>query len=341
MIEGIGKYSSGTKSYNGKAVSMQTNQLNFQSRLMDEDIDFGQSLNRKKALAFQQQDQNVGEAITQNKEAVLRMLNLMGVKRKSGINWESDGSDKLTDEQVRDLSGRYDVEDLSREEYYSLLTELVNLNVISGDDFEKQFIKQASPETAEYGYMLTAAFPNSYEAEYGDYLEKFLKDADMFEYYSRMIEEGKTSVHASNIYRMKEYYKDEKERCERLAEVLGQIRREDRDSRITKPKRSFDGLDVLGPSAPDEVKEAWKQAEEESGVNGYGMNSEGKFTQITALFAMSIEKMVNGSGQDILGNTISSATEAVRKALGRLGIPKSDEEKKEQLFYEVFLRLLG
>lgn len=165
MIEGIGKYSSGTNSYNGKAASMQTNQFNFQSRLMDE------SFNSKHVLAFQQQEKN--------------------------------------------------------------------------------------------------------------------------------------------------------------------------DSGTTKPKRSFDGLDVLGPSAPDEVKDAWKRAEKESGVNGYGMNSEGKFTQITALFAMSIEKMVNGSGQDILGNTISSAVEAVRKALERLGIPQSEEEKKEQLFYEAFLRILG
>ena len=33
-------------------------------------------------------------------------------------------------------------------------------------------------------------------------------------------------------------------------------------------RRPFDGLDILGPSAPSEVKEAWKKAEKESGEIG-------------------------------------------------------------------------
>ena len=38
------------------------------------------------------------------------------------------------------------MENLSEGEYYNLLVELVNLNVISGDDFEKQFIRDIPPE---------------------------------------------------------------------------------------------------------------------------------------------------------------------------------------------------
>lgn len=112
------------------------------------------------------------------------------------------------------------------------------------------------------------------------------------------------------------------------------------DGAAAQPGRAFNGLDVLGPSAPDNVKDAWIKAEAESGANGYGMDSEGKFTQITALFAMSVENMVNGKGQDVLGSTVDSAKAAVQKALDRLGIPQDDNEKKEKLFYEAFLRLL-
>ena len=104
--------------------------------------------------------------------------------------------------------------------------------------------------------------------------------------------------------------------------------------------RAINELNILGPSAPDKVKNAWMKAEEESGVNGYGMDSEGKFSQITALFAMSVENMANGKGQDILGCTVDSAKSTVQKALDRLGIPQNDLEKKEKFFYEAFLRLL-
>ena len=43
------------------------------------------------------------------------------------------------------------MENLSEGEYYNLLVELVNLNVISGDDFEKQFIRDIPPEVIRYG----------------------------------------------------------------------------------------------------------------------------------------------------------------------------------------------
>ena len=106
-------------------------------------------------------------------------------------------------------------------------------------------------------------------------------------------------------------------------------------------KQSFNGLEVLGPSAPDEVKEAWKKAEKESGVNGYGMNSEGKLTQLTQLFCASMVNRFNGKEADVLGNSVYSARAAVQSALNRLGIPQNNKEKREQFFYEVFLRFLN
>ena len=105
--------------------------------------------------------------------------------------------------------------------------------------------------------------------------------------------------------------------------------------------KSYNGLDILGSSSPEEVKDAWNKAEKTSGVNGYGMNSEGKLTQLTTLFAMSLESRYNGEEQDILGNTVYSAKVTVQKALDRLGIPQNNEEKKEKNFYETFLRYLA
>lgn len=100
-------------------------------------------------------------------------------------------------------------------------------------------------------------------------------------------------------------------------------------------------MDILGPSAPNDVKDAWNKAEKASGINGYGMDSGGKLTCLTELFAMSMESAYNGGGRDILGNTAYSAKTAVQKALSRMGIPQNNEEKKEKFFYESFLRFLN
>nr|WP_300824461.1 hypothetical protein [uncultured Schaedlerella sp.] len=70
------------------------------------------------------------------------------------------------------------------------------------------------------------------------------------------------------------------------------------------------------------------------------MNAEGKLTQLTQLFVMSIENMYKGGRRDVLGDSVLSAKEAVQKALSRLGIPENREEKKEKDFYEAFLRIL-
>lgn len=113
------------------------------------------------------------------------------------------------------------------------------------------------------------------------------------------------------------------------------------NNKIVKSKKSFDGLDILAPSAPNEVKDAWNKAEKESGVNGYGMDSGGKLTHLSKLFTMSMESAYNGGGRDILGNTVYSAKTAVQKALDRLGIPQNNEEKREKFFYESFLRFLN
>ena len=112
------------------------------------------------------------------------------------------------------------------------------------------------------------------------------------------------------------------------------------NSKRVRGQKKFNGLDILGSSSK-EVKDAWNKAEKASGVNGYGMNSDGKMTQLTTLFAMSMESRYNGEEQDILGNTVYSAKRTVQKALDRLGTPQNSKEKKEKDFYEYFLRYLA
>lgn len=98
----------------------------------------------------------------------------------------------------------------------------------------------------------------------------------------------------------------------------------------------------LAPNATDQVKEAWKKAEQEAGTNGFAIGPDGMLTQITELMALSVEKELQTGSRDILGATNSSARQAVQEALKRLTINgiKNNEELKEKVFYESFLKYL-
>ena len=50
------------------------------------------------------------------------------------INWESNGKLQLTEEQITQLKKKYDVNNLSPQDYYNLMSDLTQLNVLSGED---------------------------------------------------------------------------------------------------------------------------------------------------------------------------------------------------------------
>lgn len=58
----------------------------------------------------------------------------VGLDGEKEINMDSLGENKLTDDQIKDLQDRYDVENLSSQEKYNLMSELSQLGVISGTD---------------------------------------------------------------------------------------------------------------------------------------------------------------------------------------------------------------
>lgn len=50
------------------------------------------------------------------------------------VNWASLGEKKLTEEQITYLKKKYDVTNLSSQEYYDLLSELTHMDVLSAED---------------------------------------------------------------------------------------------------------------------------------------------------------------------------------------------------------------
>lgn len=50
------------------------------------------------------------------------------------INWESSGKHKLTSEEIARLKKKYNVNNLSPQEYYDLMSDLSHMEVLSGND---------------------------------------------------------------------------------------------------------------------------------------------------------------------------------------------------------------
>lgn len=121
------------------------------------------------------------------------------------------------------------------------------------------------------------------------------------------------------------------------------------------PEADFDekAFAMIGPNAPQDVKDAWMEAAKEVNANGLGIKGNGMLSHISQMMVQRLNKQLKGEGDvdnlDILGNTTESAIQATKQALYNLDhpvvyTPKSIEVQqaciKEREFYVAFLEKL-
>lgn len=82
------------------------------------------------------------------------------------INWQSRGDHILTAEEIAQLKERYDVTNLSAQGYYDLMSELTQLEVLSGNDVMGVHLATAG---SELGVSATGLFPGVAETIQGIY----------------------------------------------------------------------------------------------------------------------------------------------------------------------------
>lgn len=59
------------------------------------------------------------------------------------INWASKGNKELTEQQIAKLKEKYDVRNMSHQEYYDLLSDLTHMEVLSAEDMSGLFLAKA------------------------------------------------------------------------------------------------------------------------------------------------------------------------------------------------------
>ena len=149
-------------------------------------------------------------------------LEILGIKLDKKINWNADGTSELTEDQIQYLQEKYDVENMSKSDFYNLLAELSDMNVISHKDVENQFLRYVDPATE----VIIAA--NEYSSQWmnsgNNYLSRFQNEERMYDYFIQALLDGKSSIQASDIFRARSYYEEQKESSGRLARVFEKLK---------------------------------------------------------------------------------------------------------------------
>ena len=117
--------------------------------------------------------------------------------------------------------------------------------------------------------------------------------------------------------------------------------------------RNYDeeAFDMVGPNAPQDVKDAWMEAAKEVSANGLGIRGNGMMSHISQMMVQRLNKILKGETEniDILGNTVQSAIKAIEQALYDLDHPRTPAYRtieaehariKEREFYVAFLEKL-
>ena len=110
-------------------------------------------------------------------------------------------------------------------------------------------------------------------------------------------------------------------------------------------------FEMVGPHAPQEVKDAWMEAAKEVNANGTGIKKNGMLSHISQMMVQRCNKMLRGEADysDILGSTVGSAIQATKQALYDLDHPLAPSYRtieaeqariKEREFYVAFLEKL-
>ena len=129
---------------------------------------------------------------------------------------------------------------------------------------------------------------------------------------------------------------------ETVAERIEQDKKTDYDEKA---------FEMVGPNAPQEVKNAWMDAAKEVNANGMGIRGNGMMSHISQMMVQRLNKQLKGETEnfDILGSTVESAIQAAKEALydlehPRVYTPRSIEVQqariKEGEFYRAFLEKL-
>jgi len=146
-----------------------------------------------------------------------------GVSTDKPLNWDADGTSKLTQEQIDYLRSTYDLSDMSKQDYYDLMADLTNMNAISIKDVISQYVKPVVPGVV----VLSASQARSEDFgqfnKYGNLQENLLQYLKDLNYMSERLKNSHSTMDSSTFFAFKDYLNDEKALAGRLESIFDLI----------------------------------------------------------------------------------------------------------------------
>ena len=192
-----------------------------------------ESLLDKSIMAAEENKQNsknqsdgIDAWIEKNRDKDFGMLMGGGVSTDKPLNWDADGTSKLTGEQIDYLRSTYDLSDMSKQDYYDLMADLTNMNAISIKDVISQHVKPMVP-----GVVRTSVSQGDTERGFGHFnmygnvqgnLLQYIRDLN---YMSEQLTNGHSTMDSLTFFAFKEYLNDEKAMAGRLESIFNLIAR--------------------------------------------------------------------------------------------------------------------
>lgn len=149
-----------------------------------------------------------------------------GVSTDKPLNWDANGTSKLTQEQIDYLRSTYDLSDMSKQDYYDLMADLTNMNAISIKDVISQYVKPVAP-----GVVRTSVSQGDTERGFGHFnmygnvqgnLLQYIRDLN---YMSEQLTNGHSTMDSLTFFAFRDYLNDEKAMAGRLESIFNLIAR--------------------------------------------------------------------------------------------------------------------
>lgn len=292
--------------------------------------------------------------LTDQKFASLIGGKFSSVLTEKPINWESKGNRSLSESQKQLLMEEYNVENISKQDFYNLFADLTNMDIISRDDIRRMYISTVVKNAtliSDDSYDDREGFNPLYETDraIGELIAglDYYKSKDFWKYNPTMQNHDYTII--------VQKIEDRKESFSKLFGILTTLKKDFNITRKAQPSDEYNknlgennaGFNALGPNSPEKVKIAWDKSEEEIGVTGYGAEGYSKLTYINSMVTLKVQDFIGTGRNDFLGNSVATAIVATKKALFLLensNISNADDPnayRQERAFYNALLRNLG
>lgn len=142
------------------------------------------------------------------------------------INWQATGEDELTSDQIDYLRETYDLKNMDGQDYYNLIADLTNMNVIAGRDTIKQHAG-----VMPIGVVINSAHSNGEMADEngefsmftGNIYQKSLNRLDDLSYTLNLLNNSAPTGTAKEYLDFKAYFEEQSFIYNKLMSVFDKI----------------------------------------------------------------------------------------------------------------------